>query len=384
MSRTYKHEEFDFPPWVPGVFGLLALITGLTVIVGSDEAAGSNFAASVVFAGLVLLPYVLEGISTLIKTVRVALPKVLFPVPVLAGMAVLMANSRELDFAPFVLVMLCAQMAAESEAKPLFGIVVTIAACTEMVLGEAFGPHDDSFIWVIGIAFGWFGGYSVETLAKQTFELKRANAELAETSAAQERQRIAREVHDVIAHSLSVTMLHTSAARMALEKGRTDDALEALREAEKQGRNSLSEVRRTVGLLGPDESTTAAPMPSIADLPRLAADFRTAGLDITMKVDSDPQVPAAVGLNVYRIVQEALTNAVKHSPGAPVDVQVKICDEGMHVRVHNPSVNGADPNTSGKGLGLRGMSERAALLGGKLDTDASDGWTITVTAPRPA
>jgi signal transduction histidine kinase len=216
-------------------------------------------------------------------------------------------------------------------------------------------------------------------------ELELAQAGLAEKAAAEERQRIAREVHDVIAHSLSVTMLHVSAARMALEKGRTQDALEALSEAEGQGRASLTEVRRTVGLLGPEESATAAPMPDISDLPRLASDYRNAGLDVRMDVKAEPEhIPPGAGLNVYRIVQEALTNAVKHSPGAPVSVDVRMKKDKVYVRVHNARVNGASPNTSGSGMGLKSMAERAALLGATLTTDADDGWTVTVATSQPA
>ncbi len=383
-DAKYKHEElFDWPPWVPGIFAFIALVCGVGVIV-QRQGAGQGLLWPVLFAGLVLLPFTLEGVSAL-TGVRLALPKVLFPVPVLVGMALLLIRSTEVDFAPFVLVLLCAQMAAESEDRPIFGVLVTAASCAEMVLADIFAQHDDSFIWVIGISFGWFGGFSVQTLANQTFALKRANAELGEKAATEERQRIAREVHDVIAHSLSVTMLHVTAARMALQRGRADDALEALEEAEKQGRTSLNEVRRTVGLLGPDGSATAAPMPGVVDLPTLVADFRSAGLDARLNVHTaDNELPAAAGLNLYRIVQEALTNAVKHAPGAAVDVDLDMDGSTIRLRVHNDAVNGAPPNGSGSGMGLRSMSERATLLGGELETDTSDGWTVTVVAPYPS
>jgi signal transduction histidine kinase len=377
-----REELFDWPPWVPGVFTMLALVSGV-VVIAQRAVAGRAMGAGVAFATLVLLPFVLEIVSAIFRR-RFVLPKLLFPVPVLAGMAVLLANVDEAHFAPFVLVMVCAQMAAESEDRPLFGVLVTFAACAEMVLFDIFGPHDDSFVWVIGISFGWFGGFSVQTLANQTFALRRANAELAEKVATEERQRIAREIHDVIAHSLSVTMLHVTAARMALDReGRLDEAREWLREAEEQGRKSLTEIRRTVGLLGADESAKAPPMPTATDLPTLVQEFRNAGLDATMSIKGDIEsLPEATGLNLYRIVQESLTNVAKHAPGAIARVDLEIGHDSIFLCVHNTNGNGkATIPSDGGGRGVRGIMERAALLGGEMAIDDTDGWTVVVTAP---
>ena len=341
---------------------------------------GVSLAAAVTF-----LPFLLDVFKVMIPRWRLTFPLWLFPLPVAVGVGYMAFNPVDNDFSAFVLVFTAAEVAARADANRLLGTLGLVYGCAAMVSADLFGPYEGSFIWVIGISFGYFGGFMVGELDRRKRELEAAQASLAEKAAADERSRIAREVHDVIAHSLSVTMLHVSAARMALQRDRTSDALEALEEAEKQGRNSLGEVRRTVGLLGPDESSTAAPMPGLLDLPKLAADFRAAGLDVNLTIDSHPDgIPAAAGLNVYRIVQEALTNAVKHAPGAPVNVDVKVRDEGMEIRVHNARVNGTAPNTSGRGMGLRGMAERAALLGGELATDTSDGWTVTVVAPRPA
>jgi signal transduction histidine kinase len=340
---------------------------------------GGSLVAAVIF-----LPFLLDALTVVIPRWKLRLPLWLFPLPIAAGVGYLAFNPVDNDFSAFVLVFTAAEVAARGDANRLVGTLGLLYGCAAMISAQVFGPYEGSLIWVIGIAFGYFGGFMVGELDRRKRALEAAQASLAEKAAADERSRIAREVHDVIAHSLSVTMLHVSAARMALQRGRTEDALEALAEADKQGRNSLGEVRRTVGLLGPDESATAAPMPGLLDIPKLAADFRAAGLDVNVRIDAHPDgIPAPAGLNLYRIVQEALTNAAKHSPGAPVDVLVQIGDDGMHVRVHNARVNGAKPNASGKGLGLRGMAERAALLGGRLDTDDSDGWTVTVEAPVP-
>jgi signal transduction histidine kinase len=393
MLRVFPGAVDDdhWSPYVPIACAALIAV-GLTAAIHQrhpfwgeiDAPFGYTLLAGSLAGAMIFLPFLLDVLAILIPWWHLRLPLLLFPIPVAVGVGYLAFNPVDNDFSAFVLVFTAAEVAARAGERRLIGVSGAIFGCAAMVAADIFGPYQGSFIWVIGISFGYFGGFMVGELDARKRALEEAQAGLAEKAAADERSRIAREVHDVIAHSLSVTMLHVSAARMALQRDRTADALEALEEAEKQGRNSLGEVRRTVGLLGPDESATAAPQPGVLDLPKLASDFRTAGLDVNLKIDAHPDgVPAAAGLNIYRIVQEALTNAVKHAPGAPVDVVLKVGEEQMYIRVHNARINGATRNASGKGLGLRGMAERAALLGGELQTDTSDGWTVTVSAPRP-
>jgi signal transduction histidine kinase len=362
VAAVIQRREF----WQPGV------AFGYTL-------AGASLAAAVAF-----LPFLLDSVAILIKR-PLGLPLVLFPVPVALGVGFLVFHPANTDFAPFVLVFAAAEIATRAANQRLLSLWGWALGIAVMVAADVLGRFDGTFIWVIGITFGWFGGFMVGQLDARKQELEEAQAGLTEKAATDERARIAREVHDVIAHSLSVTMLHVSAARMALERDRTSDALDALKEAETQGRNSLNEVRRTVGLLGPEESATAAPMPGVVDLPKLVADFRAAGLDATMRISADlDDLPATAGLNIYRIVQESLTNAVKHAPGAPVRVELAVNDTQIRLRVHNDAANGGPTgNNSGTGMGLRGMAERAAVLGGELKTDDTDGWTVTVVAPRP-
>jgi signal transduction histidine kinase len=182
---------------------------------------------------------------------------------------------------------------------------------------------------------------------------------------------------------MSVTMLHITAARMALERDRTPEALDALREAEQQGRTSMSDIRRTVGLLGPDANGAAAPMPGAADLPKLVADFQAAGLDVTLDMSGDVRslVPAA-GLTVFRIAQESLTNVAKHAPGAPARIELVVNADTIRLVVENATPNSAAPSDGG-GLGIKGMVERAAVLNGSLVAGPGpDGWSVVLAAPR--
>jgi signal transduction histidine kinase len=135
-------------------------------------------------------------------------------------------------------------------------------------------------------------------------------------------------------------------------------------------------------LLGPEESATAAPMPTTADLPKLVQEFRDAGLDATLSMEGDAgSLAPAAGLNLYRIVQESLTNVAKHAPRAKATVRLDVTASDIKLVVHN-ELNGSRTPRSRDGLGLRGMAERAANLGGALQTDDSDGWTVSVVAPR--
>src|SRR5206468_4314315 len=136
------------------------------------------------------------------------------------------------DFAPFVLAVVTSETVSRSHGRRMLPFVVGAASLGIMASAELFGPYTTSFPWLIGITISWFGGLFVQTLDRKQTELRQAQAGLAEKVALDERERIAREIHAVVAHSMSVTMLHITAARLALERNRNDDALEALLEAE--------------------------------------------------------------------------------------------------------------------------------------------------------
>lgn len=311
------------------------------------------------------------------------MPEWLFSLIVLTGVAVLIWDSVEVDPAPFLLVFLTGEMASRLNVRG--GIAVAAASVIVMLTADLFGPYSDSFIWIVGIGFGYFGGFALQSQMRLATERRLAEKSLTERAAAEERQRIAREIHDVIAHSMSVTMLHVTAARMALERGRSTEALESLRDAETQGRNSLIDIRRTVGVLGPDESGPA-PMPGVLDLPKLVNDFQTAGLDVTLSMEGAvDELPPGAGLSLYRIVQESLTNASKHAPGGKTSVDLNVTESDIRLRVFNESGNGSAPAASaGGGRGVRGMAERAVMLNGSLYSGPEiGGWLVFLAAPRP-
>ncbi len=381
--------DFVWSKWVPVASAGIASGAMAAALLQREDGAvfGSTSTGRLLLYGaLALSPFILDAIAALFS-VPVSPPLWLFPVPVLVGGGLLVSNPAVMDFAPFIFVFLAAEVASRAGGMSPVSIATLLAANGLMIGLDGVGRFDNAFIWVIGITFGWFGGFMVATFAQMTSELKQAQADVERKAVTDERQRIAREIHDVIAHSMSVTMLHITAARMALERRRDADALDALREAEQQGRNSMNDIRRTVGLLGPDDEANAAPMPTAADLPKLISDFRAAGLDVDFDLVGDLDVlPSAPGLNLYRIVQESLTNVTKHAPGAKATVALDVGGDKIRLLVRNASGNGTAGATSdGNGLGLRGMAGRAAMLSGTLDAKADrDDWVVSLVAPRPA
>jgi signal transduction histidine kinase len=236
----------------------------------------------------------------------------------------------------------------------------------------------------------WTAGVTVSVLATLLIRhelvlverLRAAHADLAERTRTQERTRIARELHDVIAHSLTVALLHVTSARLAVEHDPAD-AARALAEAERLGRQSLTEVRATMGLLRETSSEDgpaglAPPVPGFGDLPILVDQLRRAGADVCLTVHGDLEpLPETAGATAYRIVQEALTNATRHAPGSPVTVRIEAAPSGVEV-----DVDSAGPPGHGSGMGLANMAERARALGGTCTAGpGGEGWLVHARLP---
>ncbi len=216
-------------------------------------------------------------------------------------------------------------------------------------------------------------------------QLREAQAGLASKTRVEERNRVARELHDVIGHTLVVSLLHVQSARLAVEHDPAD-AARALAEAERLGRECLAEVRMTVGMLREDDRAVPdggaiAPLPGVDGLLALVERFRSAGADISLEIDGDTAaLPATTGLAVYRIAQEALTNAAKHAPGAPTTVRLTVGGG----RVTLTADSRAAPGT-GTGLGVISMRERAESLGGTCQAGpGGQGWLVRATLPLNA
>jgi signal transduction histidine kinase len=356
-----------------------AVAIGLAVVLQRDALVAPRAAA--IWVAIAVLPWVVDAVLFPLK--RKGVPVPVFTLLVVGAIVVLELDPVQEDFGPFFLVLLTAEMASRLR---FFGGLAVMAASMGAMLGvEVWGSFDYSFIWFVGIALGWCGGLAVQKEFLLLEKMRESRANFAQRAVAEERQRIAREIHDVIAHTLSVTMLHLTGARLALERGDRDDAIAALRDAEQMGRESLGDIRRTVGVLGADGSGTEAPMPTAAELPDLVAGFRAAGLDVALDVQGEPEgLPPALGLGVYRITQESLANVAKHAPGSRTEVRLAVEPHRVHLVVRDQDGWQVPPPAENGGLGLRGMRERATALGGSLDARPdAEGWLVEATLPRP-
>ena len=207
-------------------------------------------------------------------------------------------------------------------------------------------------------------------------------AAAAERAVAEERQRIARELHDVVAHSVSVMTVQAGAVRRLLrpEQERERQALEAV---EATGREALTEMRRLVGLLRERGTMPEfAPQPSMRTVDVLVGTVREAGLSVELDVEGEPQeLPPGIDLSAYRVIQEALTNALKYAGPAQAWVTIRWRDDALELEIANDGRS--EPGGDGEGHGLAGLRERVALVGGSVTSGPRPGGGFVVTANLP-
>nr|WP_241031488.1 histidine kinase [Rhodococcus koreensis] len=313
------------------------------------------------------------------------LPRPYLAVVVIAAATLLLLQQPDtaFDFSPLILVILTGEVAATASLG--VGLATLFSSMAVLSVFAVAGRLDGAPYALAGVVLGWAFGYLMLTQLRLLHQERASKAIQSEQAATRERQRIAREVHDVIAHSLSITLLHLTAARRALELDRDiDDAVDALSDAERLGRQAMADIRRTVGLLDAGPAGTR-PEPGVADLPDLIDDFRRAGLPVDFDLHGDlSAVTGTVGLGLYRITQESLANVAKHAPGVGADVRLTIEPERVSLEIRNPIRGRVSAPDSSRGSGLRGMRERAALLGGTLRA-GPDGrrWSVRAAVPLP-
>lgn len=228
---------------------------------------------------------------------------------------------------------------------------------------------------VLGGGLDWRGARQRAALADQAATIDRQSAELQERLVVDERLRIARELHDVVAHHVALMGVQAAAARRVLT---TDPAAAAgaLETVESSARSAVTEMRSLVGTLRGDETDPRAPAPTFCDLPALVGQFSNLGLDATyLLVDDDElagSVPAAAGFGLYRVVQEALSNVRDHSSARTATVTVRLVrtGDGAYAEVEILDAGSPMGGTAGTGLGLKGIRERVAALGGEAEIGA--------------
>jgi len=205
---------------------------------------------------------------------------------------------------------------------------------------------------------------------------------VAREAVVEERARIARELHDVIAHHVSMIVLQAGAERRVLDEANASTH-EVLETVERTGRSALTEMRRLLGMLRGDADEPLTPQPGLRDVPILVTQLREAGLPVELNVEGERQeLPTGIELSAYRIVQEALTNALKHAGEARASVNIRYGSDSLELEIADDGAGASAPIPSG-GHGLLGMRERVALYGGRLDAGRrpSGGFVVRVLLP---
>ncbi len=368
-----------------------------------------SLAVAVAFADVVL---VLSGSGTVVRGVDVdraaawvAAGLVLFgtgplvwrrrwPVGVLivTGVAATLAAPLGVPLQGLGTILALYSVAAYRPAADSFSAAATMVA---FIVGVA--ATTGTFVYLAGnllIVLGAFAlGRIVRAYRQQAAQLELRAAQLehereerTRLAVRGERTRIAREMHDVLAHSLSVVVVQATGARRLLDRN-PEQAAEALATIEDTGRRSLAEVRRVVGMLRddqPDDGLELLPQPTLDDLADLVAAHAAAGMPVELRTSGLPcEVDDSTALSAYRIVQEALTNVVKHADPTRVVVDVRALGSRLEVDVLNDGPDAASPFVAG--YGLAGMRERAALVGGRLEAGprAGGGFRVAAVLPRP-
>jgi signal transduction histidine kinase len=363
---------------------LLAVGVGLVEI--GDEPGVSAVLLTVVGGGALALrrlaPLVVLATTLVAATAMVAIDAESSDPIEAAGLTVLIAV--------YTVGAMCERRVSLTALVPAAAVVAVLSASTADVEGRETSALGGAIIataltvgiWGLG-AYAQTRRHYLRELEERAVQAEREREQLARIAVHEERASIARELHDIVAHSVSVMLVGVRGARDVL---RTTPAVadDTLVRVERSGDQSLAELRRILALLrDPEHDAESRPQPSLADLDELVADYRAAGLPVRLETTGEPQpLPGGVELSVYRIVQEALTNVLKHSDPTNVTVTLSFRDSAVELEVVDDGTR-AEPGATTTGQGIIGMRERIVLLGGELETGRRVGGGFRVAAWLP-
>jgi signal transduction histidine kinase len=377
IERVSEEHGLAYPWWIPIASWSGQLGAALAALAQRDEIASGW---TVLVVALLVTPAAIQLLSG--RWISWWLEALL----ALGAVGVILSLPQDglgaADLAPFVLCLI----AAESTAREGYrrGLVVTGAAVAMVLVAWSAGHVGAIAVNLLVVILGADIGYMFHWQARALAAEREARASEHTRATLAERDRIAREIHDLVAHSLSVTMLQITGARRMLTDG--DDvveAIDALRDAERVGRQAMHDIRQTVSDMATEGDQTR-PLPGADDLPSLVQRVRNAGLDAGYQVHGDiGRLPPALGLGLYRVVQESLTNVTKHAPGAAAHVSVAVGRSDVRLTVRSTRTDHTEPD--GTGSGITGMEARIAQLGGQLSSRAvGEEWVVEAVVPLDA
>jgi signal transduction histidine kinase len=306
--------------------------------------------------------------------------------------ATLRLNLVSLSFA--VLIYVYTVAARCPRRRSLAGLAATEAVLVLVWLARPRSIGDGGTLLLDGLimAAGWWLGdgtrrrqEAVDTARRRAAELEQAREELASRAVTEERLRIARELHDVVAHSMSIIAVQSGVGVHVIDS-RPDEARKALVAVEATSRQALVEMRRLLGVLRHEAEArgSLAPAPGLTQVESLAAEVASAGVRVEVRIEGTPsELPAGLDLSAYRIVQEALTNVVRHAGPATARVAVRYGPAEVAIEVTDDGKGAASGDRERGGHGIAGMRERAALYGGTLEAGPLPGGGFRVAASLP-
>ncbi|GAB2890493.1 sensor histidine kinase [Streptomyces deserti] len=395
MQRLYDFLR-RHPTWVDGFWALV--LFGISVLGGAarEEAEGADLPVVVVPITLLLC---------LVVALRRRMPEKMLILAAALGAAQLITDVGILpaDFALLVIVYTVAANGARWASR--FALAAGLCAAPAAQLrwpSEQTGVAGNVALMVlqtVPFALAWVLGDSIRTrrayfaqLEERAARLEKEREAQAKVAVAAERARIARELHDVVAHNVSVMVVQADGAAYVLDAA-PDQAKKALETISSTGRQALAEMRRLLGVLRTGEHQEAGeyvPQPDVQQIEELVEQCRGSGLPVDFKVEGTPRpLPSGVELTAYRIVQEALTNTRKHGgPNAGASVRLVYFDDGLGLLVEDdgkgaPHELYEEGGLDGQGHGLIGMRERVGMVGGTLDAGPRPGGGFRISALLP-
>ena len=238
--------------------------------------------------------------------------------------------------------------------------------------------------WFFGVVLGWLFGRLARINKDLIGQLASQNELITEQAVLEERRRMARDVHDLVGHSLTVVLLHVTGARRAVRRN-PDSAEAALESAERIGRDSLVEIRRSMELLRASDGLGNRPSPTALDIVGLVEERRTAGQTVILDITGDPErLTGSIGTTAYRLVQESLSNVAKHAPSEAATIEMGIGEHECTMIIENEltALGAAPGRQAAAGYGLIGMRERVQAIGGQLSVGpAGPVWRVDAVLP---
>lgn len=315
--------------------------------------------------------------------------------PVAVTLATAAGTAASVVAAGPAMLALCS-LATRRRPLEIAGMMVAMVGLSQIYVEHGLGAPVDGPLWVelgtgtlttgivaaVGAAIG-ARRVEVQSLRQRAEIAEREQHARAGHARVQERNRIAREMHDVLAHRISLVSMQ--AGVLDHRRDLPDEERHVLvRSIAESSHQALDELRQVLGVLRAESETREPPQPSFEDVPNLVDEARSAGLDVEIEAPVSSAPSKTVGRTCYRIVQEGLTNATKHAPGAAVRVRIEpIDDQQLRICIHNTSATGPAPTPPSSGFGLLGLAERVNLAGGTLDhrPTSDGGYVLTACLP---